>query len=128
MGRAAGFICLLLAVGVGLYVYSKNGQAVTGGVGTTSAKAAIDVTGVKNDLIAIAQGEKRHFASAGSYASLEDLRSNGDISMAKDRRGDYAYTSEVSSSGFKITATYSGPDGTAPKHLSIDETMRITSD
>jgi hypothetical protein len=127
MGRAAGFICLLIAVGVGLYLYSKSGSSATSAAGTTSAKAAIDVTGVKNDLIAMAEAEKRHFASEGKYVTIEELRSNGDISMAKDRRGDYSYSSDVSSNSFKITASYSGPDASAPKQLSIDETMQISS-
>ncbi len=128
MGRIAGFICLLIAVGVGLYIYSKQGQSATSAAGTTSAKAAIDVTGVKNDLIAMAEAEKRHFATAGNYATIEELRSNGDISMVKDRRGDYAYTSEVNGNSFKITATYSGPDASAPKRMSIDETMQISQE
>ncbi len=128
MGRVAGFICLLIAVGVGLFIYSRQGQSATSAAGTTSAKAAVDVTGVKNDLIALAEAEKRHFAGAGNYVSIADLRSNGDISMARDRRGDYSYSSDVSGNSFKITATYSGQDQSAPKHLSIDETMQIANE
>src|SRR3954467_13095359 len=118
MGRAFGFIGVLIAVGVGAYLYTQ--QAKSSSIGGSSPRATIDTVGVKNDLIAIANAERRRLASDGKYVSLDDLHSNGDISMPGNTRGPYTYAVETSESGFKVTATYSGPDSQAVKQMSID--------
>jgi hypothetical protein len=87
----------------------------------------IDTAGVKNDLVAIANAERRRFASDGKYVEIGDLISNGDISMQQPSRGPFAYTSSVSDTGFTITATYSGPDSNRPKTMSIDQNMQISA-
>ena len=125
MGKALGFIGVLIAVGVGAYLYTQQAQSVS--PGGASPRATIDTVGVKNDLMAIANAERRRLASDGKYVSLEELRSNGDISMPSNTRGPYTYTVETSDSGFRVVATYSGPDEKAPRSLSIDQTMQITS-
>src|SRR5437667_6833975 len=125
MGKALGFIGVLIAVGVGAYLYTQQAQSVA--PGGASPRATIDTVGVKNDLIAIANAERRRLASDGKYVSLEELRSNGDISMPGNTRGPYTYNVETSDNGFRVTATYSGPDEKAPRSLSIDQTMQITT-
>ncbi len=125
MGRALGFIGVLIAVGVGAYLYTQ--QAKSASVGGSSPRATIDTVGVKNDLNNIANAERRRMASDGKYVSLDELRSNGDINMPTDHRGPYTYTVDTSADGFKVTATYSGPDETVPKTMSIDQTMQITT-
>jgi hypothetical protein len=126
MGRALGFIGVLIALGVGAYLYTQ--QAKSASVGGSSPRATIDTVGVKNDLMVIANAERRRMASDGKYVSLDDLRSNGDISMPSNTRGPYTYSVETSDSGFKVTAVYSGPDEKATKSISVDQTMQITSD
>jgi hypothetical protein len=125
MGRALGFIGVLIAVGVGAYLYTQ--QAKSASVGGSSPRATIDTVGVKNDLMAIANAERRRLASDGKYVSLDDLRSNGDISMPGNTRGPYTYSVETSDSGFHVVATYSGPDTQAPRSMSIDQTMQIST-
>ena len=126
MGRAAGFIGVLLAVAIGFYLYTR--QAETAAQGTSNPRTTIDVTGVKNDLIALANAERRYYATEGKYASIDELRSHGDISMPSNNRGPFTYSAEVSDSGFRITATYNGPPGPeAQKNLSIDQSMQITT-
>ena len=129
MSRALGFIGLLIVLGIGAYIYMGQTQAVTpgGGVGgTATPRSTIDVVGVKNDLMALANAERRHFASEGKYVSIDELRSSGDISMPSNHRGPYEYSAETSDAGFRITATYSGPpDADVPHTLSIDETMQV---
>ncbi len=81
---------------------------------------------MKNDLNALASAERRHFATDGKYVSIDELRSNGDISMPSNNRGPYSYSIETSDQGFRITATYSGPPNAGVPHtLSIDETMTM---
>jgi len=121
MGRIWGFVALLIVVAIGLYLYSKNMTSLApGGAAPTTI---VDVTGVNNDLLAMANAERRYWATNAKYASLDDLQSNGDIQIPK--RPAYPYSSEVSDSGFKIIATYSGADPRAPAHISIDETMAL---
>jgi hypothetical protein len=125
MGRVLGFIGVLIAVGVGAYLYTQ--QAKSASVGGSSPRATIDTVGVKNDLMAIANAERRRLASDGKYVSLDDLRSNGDISMPGNTRGPYTYSVETSDSGFRVVATYSGPDTQAPRSMSVDQTMQIST-
>ncbi len=132
MSRALGFIGLLIVLGIGAYIYMRQAQSVTpggGAGGTATPRSTIDVVGVKNDLIALANAERRHFAAEGKYVSIDELRSSGDISMASNSRGPYSYSAETSDTGFRITATYSGPPGAGvPRSLSIDETMQVKTE
>jgi len=128
MGRVFGFVGLLLVLGVGAYIYKQQIVATSAPGGSTSnPKATIDLIGVQNDLMAIASAERRRYASDGKYVDLSDLMSNGDLSMQTPSRGPFSYSSTVSDSGFRITATYSGNEPGAPRSLSIDQTMQFTS-
>ncbi len=129
MGRVMGLLGVLIAMAVGAYVYSHQAQAVTPGGAGNNPRAVIDVAGVRNDLIAIAGAERRHFASDGKYVSIDELMANGDISMQRKNRGPYSYDAEIGDSSFRITATYSGdPQANVPSRLSIDDTMQIQTE
>lgn len=129
MSRSLGFIGLLIVLGIGAYLYIRQTQSVTPGGSAATPRSTIDVAGVKNDLIALANAERRHFAAEGKYVSIDELRSSGDISMPSNSRGPYSYSAETSDSGFRITATYSGPpDAGVPRSLSIDETMQVKTE
>lgn len=125
MSRAFGFITLIIVVGVGAYIYMRNTQSVAT-AGTNTPTATVDLMGVRNDLLAIAQAERSHGAMHGGYVSIDELRSQGDLVMQRDRRGPYTYSAEVSDGAFRIVATYSGPDPAMPRSLSVDQTMEIT--
>ena len=116
---------LVVVVAVGGYVYMKQTQSITS-VGS-NPQTTIDVTAVRNDLMAMANAERQHFASTGKYVSLDELRSSGDLS-ALPTRPNFSYTAEPGESSFKIIAVYSGPDPKAPKRLSVDETMAMTTE
>lgn len=122
---------LLIALAIGGYLYMKQTQAVSpGGVegSTANPRATVDVAGVRNDLVAIAEAERRHFALDGNYVSIDDLRSNGDISLPQNGRGPWSYSSETTGSGFRILATYGGePVAGVPRSMSIDESMQVSS-
>jgi hypothetical protein len=115
---------VLLAVAVGFYLYSNQVQTLNPGGGDVTSN--IDVVGVRNDLLAIANAERRYLAVNGKYASLDDLRVNGDIYIPS--RPNYNYSAETGDSSFKIVATYSGPDPKAPRRISVDETMSLETD
>src|SRR5262245_49437257 len=119
MGRSVGFIVLIIVVGVGGYFYVREAETVTP-VGTTP-KTAIDIVGVRNDLMAIANAERRYWVTNGKYASIDELRTNGDIHIPT--RPNYSYSADASETGFKVTAAYFGDDPKAPKRITVDETM-----
>ena len=128
MGRTLGFVGLLLVMGVGLFIYKQQIQSTSTVAGSTAAspKATIDTTGVKNDLIALGEAERRRMASDGKYVDIGQLISNGDVSMAQPSRGPFNYSSSVTDTTFRITASYSGNDPGVPKSMSIDESMQIS--
>ena len=129
MGRVFGFVGLLIVLGAGMYIYKQQIVATSAPGGATSnPRATIDMAGVRNDLVAMASAERRRFASDGKYVDINDLISNGDISMQKPSRGPYSYSSSVSDNGFTITATYSGSDPGAPKSMSINQDMQVSSE
>ena len=124
MGRAFGFILVVTVVAMGGYLYTKQAKSVTS-VGS-NPQTTVEVTGVRNDLLAIANAERRYFASNGKYVSLDELRTGGDISVPA--RPNYSYSAQTTESTFKIIAVYSGPDAKAPKRITVDETMALTTD
>ena len=123
MGRAFGFIVLVIVVALGAYLYTRQAQSVTS-VGS-NPETTINVTTVRNDLLAIANAERRYFASNGKYVSLDELRTSGDITVPS--RPNYAYSAQTTDATFKIIAVYSGPDPKAPKRITVDETMTLTT-
>ena len=120
------FSTLIVAISLFLYrsYFTQSGGALT--MGTNNPRAAADITGVKNDLLSMAQAERAFQALNGRYAPLEELRSSGSLQTdpARGRQG-YSYAADVSYRRFTITATYSGP-ATGMPTLSINETMQIT--
>jgi hypothetical protein len=128
MGRAFGFVTLIIVVAVGAYIYMRQAQSLTT-PGNGSPASTVDLMGVRNDLLAIAQAERSHAALQGGYASIETLRSQGELAMQRDSRGPYAYSAEIGDSSFRIIATYSGPRSAgAPRTISIDQTMQISQE
>ena len=124
MGRAIGFLVLIIIVGVGGYLYIKQTQQVT--MVGSNPQTTVDVTAVRNDLMAMATAERNYFASNGKYVSLDELKSSGDLTIPN--RPSYSYSAQISENSFKITADYSGSDPKAPKRLTVDHTMTLTNE
>ena len=77
MGRIFGFLSVVIVMGIGMYLYSKQIQSSSAAAGATSPQAAINITGVKSDLINIASAERRYFASevwVARRSNLDELR------------------------------------------------------
>jgi hypothetical protein len=128
MGRAFGFITLIIVVAAGAWIYMRQTQSVMT-AGTSSPTATVDLMGVRADLLAIAQAERSHAALQGSYVSIDALRAQGDLTMPRNNRGPYNYSAEVNDSGFRIVATWTGSENAGmPKTLTIDQTMQISQE
>ena len=125
MGRAFGFVSVVIVMAIGLYVFSKQAQSTSAAAGANSPKAAIDITAVKGDLISIATSERRYFATEGKYASLDELISANYVTVRR-QRPPYTYEIETSSAGFRVVATRSGDNTSGtPGQLSVDENMEF---
>ena len=129
MRSAMGLLGLVIVLGIGAFIYRSyftgpGGDAIT--MGTNNPRAVADVTGIKNDLLSMAQAERAYMALNGRYATLEELHNSGDLLLdpSRDRLG-YSYSAEIADRHFLITASYSGP-ATGMPTLSIDESMQVT--
>jgi hypothetical protein len=127
-----GLVSLLVtaAIGLGIYMYTLKQAAPGPGMVVTQN---ISVTGVKNDLVAIAQAERMYYTQNGSYADLPTLTSTGTMNIARTSRDGYTYSAEPSGNSFTVTATYTAPPvenpaGVTPPHFptyTIDQTMEV---
>jgi hypothetical protein len=127
MGRLFSFIGIVIVMAVGMYIYARQSQSSSAAAGVNNPKAAINITGVRSDLITIAQAERGYFALEGKYASLDELISSRSLSVAR-QRPPYSYEVETSGSGFRVIATRSGDDASgAPAQLSVDENLQFAS-
>lgn len=124
MGRSLGIIGVLIVLAVGSYFYIQQAKSTSQEAG--NPRATIDITGVKMDLLHMAQAERAFCARENHYASLDDLHASGDLVVLQDHRGPYTYSASFNDNSFRITATYSGPPNPgAPGSFSIDENMQI---
>jgi len=125
MSRLFGFLSVVIVMAIGMYIYSQQVQGASAAAGANNPQAAINITGVKSDLISIASAERRYYATEGKYASLVELISTNYVSVAR-QRPPYSYSVETSSNSFRVVATRSGdsPSGT-PSTLSVDENMEF---
>lgn len=127
-----GMISLLAtaAIGVGAYMFFLKQASPGPGMVVTQS---ISVTGVKTDLMAIAQAERTYFVQNGSYTDLSTLASSGTMNITRTSRDGYTYSVEPSETGFTVTATYTSPPpempaGVAPPHfptITVDQTMQV---
>jgi hypothetical protein len=124
MRGAFGLLLLIVAVAIGMFIYSRQAQSVSGSAPNANPETTINVVGVKNDLIAIANAERAFNADQGRYASLEELTS-GKYMTIRSERPPYAYSVDVTGSSFRVNAETSAPG--APPHLWVDESMVVQS-
>ncbi len=125
MGRLFGFLSVVVVLAIGMYFYSKQVQSSSAPAGANTPKAAINITGVRTDLVSIASAERRYFAGEGRYASIDELISTNYITVAR-QRPPYTYTVQIISGGFRVVATRSGDDTSGmPAQLSVDENMEF---
>jgi hypothetical protein len=121
-----GLVALLAVLVIGYFIYRQYlGQVLPKNEGGGSPVQAITTTGVKNDLLAIAQAERLYQAQHGSYASLDELVSSGTMSMTRSGRDGYSYSVDTGTSGFTVNARYSGPINPPPPNFTVDQTMEV---
>ena len=79
MGRLIGFVGTVVTLAIGMYIYSLQVKTLTPGAGSGNSGDVVTITGVKNDLIGIANAERGYMATEGKYASLDELKAGNYI-------------------------------------------------
>jgi hypothetical protein len=124
MSRVFGFLSIVIVLAVGMYIYSQQMKSATAAGGQSTPTGAVNITGVRSDLLSLASAERNYFAQQGKYASLEDLISEKYVTIERSRP-PYSYEISTTSSGFQVTATRSTPG--SPAKIWIDENMQMQS-
>jgi len=124
--RALAMVLVAAAILYGVYeVYLKKMPTTDAGTAPTQA---ISLTGVRSDLLQIAQAERSNVALSGKCASLDELISSGAITMNKRERDGYTYQLNCTGSDFQVIAEHPpAPQGSGirfPK-LAIDATLQV---
>jgi hypothetical protein len=119
---------LLVAAGLlfGVYQYYLKKMPTTDQ--GTAPTQAISLTGVRADLLQIAQAERSYVALNGHCASLDDLLSSNSLAMARSQRDGYSYAVDCSGGSFTVTAQHApAPAGSPIRYptLGIDQTMQV---
>jgi hypothetical protein len=107
------------------HFYLKKMPATDEGTAPTQA---ISLTGVRTDLLQIANAERGYIATNGHCVSLDELISSNSISMTRTERDGYTYAIECSGGDFNAKARHlPAPAGSSIRYpnLAIDSGMQV---
>ena len=121
MRSLIGLMFVLLIVFISYKLFFNQLQST----GSASPTRSVDVAGVKNDLVAIAQAERMYQVEHSSYATLEQLKASGAMAMAKTARDGYTYEAEPSGTTFRVVAHCPATANPGCSNYAIDETMDL---
>ena len=127
MGKLVG-ILVFVAVLFGIFYFTTKKMPVTDS--GTAPTQAISLTGVRSDLLKIAQAERSNMALNGHCAEMSELISNGSVTMSRPERDGYTYEVRCNGDGgeFAVTARHApAPEGSPIRYpiLAIDQNMQI---
>ena len=123
-----GLAAILIAVALIFCIYHYYFQKMPTTQEGTASTQAISLTGVRNDLLQIAQAERGYIALNGHCASLDELVSSNSLSVPSTGRDGYAFTVECSGGGFAATARHApAPAGSPLRYptMVIDANMQV---
>jgi hypothetical protein len=124
--RALAGLLVAVAIGFGVYeIYLKRMPSADQGTAPTQA---ISLTGVRSDLLQIAQAERGNIALNGNCVSLDELISSGALTMTRKERDGYTYAVSCSASDFQVLAEHAAAvEGSGIRYpkLAIDGTMQV---
>lgn len=119
--RLFGFLGTVITLAIGMYIYSLQVKTLAPSA-AGNGEEVTTITGVKNDLISIANAERGYLASQGKYGSLDELISGNYITI-KGERPPYIYDIEITSNSFRATATRTTKG--APAQLWVTDDMQV---
>ena len=125
MRSGAALLGLVIVLGIGYYMVRPSLEPSPGEKVSPIQQA--DITGVKSDLLSIAQAERLYLTSHDAYGTLEELQQDGSLNFSGRERRGYNYTAQIDgASHFRIVAAPADPAKAQGPTLSIDDTMTIT--
>jgi len=125
--RALAILLVVAAFLFGIYRFYLTKMPTTDS--GTAPTQAISLTGVRADLLQIAQAERGNIALNGHCSSLDELMSSGSLSLAHSGRDGYSY--QIACSGaaeFEVLAKHAAaPAGSTVRYpqLAINSNMEI---
>jgi len=124
-----GFVGLLMALLIAggiWYFYTKQMPTTDPGTAPTQA---INLTGVRMDLLQMAQAERSYIASNGRCGSLDELSSSGAINHSRTERDGYSYEVKCGDGqDFSIVAHHAPAPPDSPIRypiLAVDQNMQV---
>jgi hypothetical protein len=124
--RALAAVLVAAIIGFGVYELTLKKMPSTDQ--GTAPTQAISLTGVRSDLLQIAQAERGSIALDSKCVSLDDLISSGALTMNRKERDGYTYAVSCTGSDFQVIAEHPAAAPAAgiryPK-LAIDSTMQV---
>ena len=124
--RALAVLLVAAALLVGAYYfYLKKLPTTDEGTAPTQA---ISLTGVRSDLLQIAQAERAFIAANGNCAPLAELISSNTLAMTRTERDGYSYSVECSSGAFNAIARHAPAPASSPiryPNLAVDQGMQV---
>ena len=124
MKAGLGVVGLLIALGVGYFLYTKS--LTSAGVTQAPPQEQIDVIGIKTQLMNIGQAERMYVAAHGTYGTLEQLLADGPPGLGAEQRGYVFTVTPNGAQSFTATATPTDPNKVGWPTLVIDGTMTVT--
>ena len=122
------FVSLLVGVGFlwGVYLLFLK-RMPTAAEGTASTQA-VNISGVRMDLLQIANAERIGIGVDGHCMSMDELLASGSMSMSRPERDGYTYSVECSGNDFTATARHAAaPEGSSIRYpnMAIDQAMQV---
>jgi hypothetical protein len=124
--RVLAMLLAFSALLLGAYVFYLKKLPTTDS-GTASTQA-ISLTGVRSDLLQIAQAERANIASTGSCVPLADLLSSNMLTMTRTERDGYSYSVECSGAEFNAVGRHAPAPAGSPiryPNLAVDHNMQV---
>ena len=121
---AAILVAAAVAYAVFHYYFQKMPTTDEG----TAPTQAISLTGVRMDLLQIAQAERSYIALNSRCASLDELVSSSALSVPRTGRDGYIYSVECSGQQFTASARHQpAPAGSSIRYpnLAVDDNMQV---
>lgn len=107
------------------YAYLKRLPVTDAG---TTPTQAISLTGVRSDLLQIAQAERMYVGANGTCTALSELVSSNTLAMTRTERDGYVYSVECSGAEFSAVARHApAPPGSPIRYpnLAVDQNMQV---
>ena len=119
---------VLVAAGLLFAVYELYLKYMPSSDTGTAPTQAISLTGVRSDLLQIAQAERANIALNGNCVSLDELNSSGAMTLKRKGRDGYTYQVNCSGAEFQVIAQHpAAPEGSPIRYpvLAINSMMEI---